>query len=51
MGEKESVVPKGLTFQACDESLVCAILEYQKQQGLPSFIAAVRELCNKALQF
>lgn len=48
--EKESrVVPKGITFQQCDERLVLDILKYQEQRGLPTFIAAVRELCDYAL--
>ena len=42
--------PKGLTFQSCDEYLVTKIIDYQDQNGLPTFIAAVRQLCNKALE-
>lgn len=42
--------PKGLTFQNCDEKLVCEIIKYQESNGLPTFISAVRELCNLALK-
>ena len=50
MGNNGKVVPKGLTFQPCDERLVLDIMGYQEQKGLPTFIAAVRELCNEALK-
>ena len=46
----EHYTPKGLTFQSCDENLVAEIIAYQKQEGLPTFIAAVRQLCNLGLQ-
>lgn len=50
MSEKDLHTPKGLTFQPCDEKLVMEIINYQEQNGLPTFIAAVRQLCNLALE-
>ena len=49
MPQNNQNTPKGLTFQPCDEILVTHIIEYQENNGLPSFVAAVRELCNFAL--
>lgn len=49
MKSKEHTLPKGLTFQQCDERLVWDILKYQEQNGLPTFIAAVRQLCYSGL--
>ena len=49
MPQKNQNTPKGLTFQTCDEALVTRIIEYQNKKGLPTFVAAVRELCNFAL--
>lgn len=34
-----------------DTNLVKRILEYQKKQGLPSFVGAVRNLCEDALDY
>ena len=42
--------PKSATFQHCDENLVAEILAYQENKGLPTFISAIRQLCNIALQ-
>lgn len=42
---------KGITFNKNDEKLIRQIEGYQKENGLPSFVAAVRKLCNDALQF
>ena len=41
---------KGLTFGNCDENLIKEIEKYQNDKGLPTFVAAVRELCNIALK-
>ena len=40
---------KQIAFCKKDEELVRKILTYQKERGLPSFIEAVRQLCNDAL--
>lgn len=40
---------KQIAFGKKDEELVTKILTYQKEKGLPSFIEAVRQLCNDAL--
>ena len=37
-------------FSDKDGELVRKIQAYQKEKGLPSFIEAVRQLCNDALQ-
>lgn len=50
MKEKETYTPKGLTFQSCDENLVAEIVKYQEENGLPTFISAVRQLCNLGLK-
>ncbi|MBQ8859268.1 MAG: hypothetical protein IJ012_05700 [Clostridia bacterium] len=50
MSDKEQYTPKGLTFQPCDEKLVIEIIKYQERNGLPTFVAAVRQLCNLALE-
>ena len=33
-----------------DKELVKRITEYQKAHGLPTFISAVRKLCNDAIE-
>lgn len=50
MSQKNQNTPKGLTFLACDEVLVTDIIKYQEENGLPSFVAAVRQLCSTALK-
>lgn len=50
MSEKQQYTPKGLTFQTCDEKLVLKIVNHQEKNGLPTFIAAVRQLCSMALE-
>lgn len=42
---------KRVTFGEKDSELIKKIETYQKEQGLPSFIEAVRILCKKGLQF
>ncbi|MBQ2753623.1 MAG: hypothetical protein IJF29_05850 [Firmicutes bacterium] len=46
-------MPKQLRFTDSDEDkdLIKDILEYQKDQGISSFIGAVRKLCKDALTF
>ena len=41
---------KIVIFIDSDEELIARIKEYQKAHGLPSFVAAVRKLCNDALE-
>lgn len=41
---------KGITFTDNDEKLIKKIINYQKDNGLPSFVSAVRKLCEDALQ-
>lgn len=41
---------KQITFTDKDEELVDQIAKFQKQQELPSFIAAVRLLCKNGLR-
>ena len=41
---------KQVTFTDNDAELVKKIIEYQKAHGLPSFISAVRKLCNDAIE-
>ncbi len=41
---------KKITFNDNDENLVERIIEYQKAHGLPSFVSAVRKLCDDALK-
>ena len=40
---------KTATFSEVDKELIERIENYQKAMSLPSFIAAVRDLCEKAL--
>ncbi len=42
---------KLVTFGPRDDELVKQINAYQKKKNLPSFIAAIRELCDIALNF
>lgn len=46
----KKITPKGITFQPCDEQLVNEIIAYQNANGLPTFISAVRQLCNIAIK-
>lgn len=41
---------KIVNFLDSDKELVDKIKEYQKAHGLSSFVAAVRKLCNVALE-
>lgn len=41
---------KIVNFIDSDKELVDKIKEYQKAHGLSSFVAAVRKLCNDALE-
>ena len=41
---------KQTAFGQKDEGLVKQITAFQKEKGLPSFIEAVRQLCNEALE-
>lgn len=41
---------KQVSFRDSDEDLIKKILEYQKAHGLPSFVSAVRKLCEDAIQ-
>lgn len=41
---------KLVRFNENDKALVQKIAEYQAAHGLPSFISAVRKLCNDALK-
>ena len=41
---------KNITFTNQDEKLIKQIEAFQKSSGLPSFVSAVRKLCNDALQ-
>ena len=50
MSVKEKYTPKGITFQACDEGLVEKIIAFQEKNGLPTCVAAVRQLCYLALE-
>lgn len=40
---------KYIRFKDSDEELIKAITEYQKEQGISSFVGAVRKLCQDAL--
>ena len=42
--------PQSITFQTCDKNLLDEIIAYQEKNGLPTFVSAVRQLCNFALQ-
>ena len=33
-----------------DKDLIQKIIEYQKAHGLPTFISAIRKLCNDAIE-
>lgn len=46
----DEVMAKQVTFGERDLELIKKIETYQKEQGLPSFIEAVRILCKKGLQ-
>ena len=50
MESEEFCTPKGLTFQRCDKKLVLEILKYQEENGLPTFVSAVRQLCAIAIK-
>ena len=41
---------KGVTFTDSDKVLIKQIEAYQKENGMSSFVAAVRKLCGDALQ-
>ncbi|MBQ9748964.1 MAG: hypothetical protein IJV87_00100 [Clostridia bacterium] len=41
---------KQITFNNNDQKLIKQIVEFQKSSGLPSFVSAVRKLCEDALQ-
>jgi len=41
---------KRVTFTDNDHKLIDKIISYQKENGLPSFVSAVRKLCEDALQ-
>ena len=41
---------KQIKFNDNDAELIRKIQEYQQAHGLPSFIAAVRKLCNDAIE-
>lgn len=41
---------KQLAFGQKDEELVKKITAFQREKSLPSFIEAVRQLCNEALE-
>ena len=45
-------MPKQIKFTDSDSDmeLVKKIIEYQKAHGLPSFVSAIRKLCNDALE-
>ena len=43
-------MPKSITFKDSDQKLIDKIISYQKENGLPSFVSAVRKLCEDALQ-
>ena len=40
---------KYIKFNDSDEKLIKAITEYHKEQGISSFVGAVRKLCQDAL--
>lgn len=40
---------KQIKFNESDKDLIKAITEYQKEQGISSFVGAVRKLCQDAL--
>lgn len=40
---------KQIKFNDSDNDLIKAIMEYQKEQGISSFVGAVRKLCQDAL--
>lgn len=42
-------MPVGVTFVEKDSELVQQIKEFQKEQGLPTFVSAVRLLCKNGL--
>jgi len=46
-----NIMIKVTTFIDSDKELVKKIIDFQKAQGLPSFIEAIRVLCNNALSF
>ena len=41
---------KQIGFNDNDEKLIKQIMDFQKEQNLPSFVAAVRILCSTALE-
>jgi len=41
---------QGVTFTDNDKELIKQIKAFQKSQGLPSFVAAVRLLCTNGLR-
>ncbi|MBP3375522.1 MAG: hypothetical protein J6L83_02020 [Clostridia bacterium] len=41
---------KQIAFNNNDQKLIKQIAEFQKSSGLPSFVSAVRKLCEDALQ-
>jgi len=41
---------KQVKFNDSDKELIEKIKEFQKAHGLPSFISAIRKLCNDALE-
>ena len=41
---------KQVNFKDSDKELIERIKEFQKAHGLPSFISAIRKLCNDALE-
>lgn len=41
---------KQITFNNNDQKLIKQIEEFQNSSGLPSFVSAVRKLCEDALQ-
>ena len=43
-------MPKQITFNNNDQKLTKQIVGFQKSSGLPSFVSAVRKLCEDALQ-
>ena len=47
----DEIMTKKVTFGERDLELIKKIETYQKGRGLPSFIEAVRILCNKGLKF
>lgn len=41
---------KGVTFTDKDKNLIQQIEKYQNENGISSFVGAVRKLCSDALQ-